>query len=148
MKRQYSEAEKKENKRLLGGLLFAVGFCIISIAVGFGVFFGYCRPFDNRWVEYECVVWNTEIFEVDTNTVRVVYYVDGVRYENFLYVNNDEGGIGKAVFFYNKDNPNEIISAVRKPLMIIMPIVAIFGAALFTWYVVYYVKEKRKSKNI
>ncbi|MDR2090694.1 MAG: hypothetical protein LBP62_03470 [Clostridiales bacterium] len=148
MKQQYSEAEKKENKRLLDGLLFAVGFCIISIAVGFGVFFGYCKPFE-KWVYYECVVWNREIFEINANRVKVVYYVDNVKYENELHISgNDSSGPTRVGFYYNEDNPKDIMPYVRHDLLIIMPIVAIFGAALFTWYVVYYVKEKRKSKNI
>ena len=147
MSKKYIEAEKKENKRLLGGLLFLLAVGVIFNAVAWGVFFGYCKPFDNRWVKYECVVLNKEWYEIDVNTVKVVYFVDGIQYENTLRVNSDEGGRTKVIFLYNKENPDEIITTVREPLMVIMPIVAAVGTGLAIIGIVTFAKAKRRAEK-
>jgi hypothetical protein len=126
-------------------VVFILG--IVLIAVSAGVFFGYCKPFDGKkWISYKCIVQNKEWFEIDRETVRVVYFVDGVRYENTLRYEGGESGRSTVLFLYNEDNPNEIAPSDRKSLMIFMPIVACFGITMILIVITQY-RKMRKTKS-
>ncbi|MDR2266081.1 MAG: hypothetical protein LBE09_00650 [Christensenellaceae bacterium] len=148
MSKKSIKIDEKENKRLLHGLLFMLAVGIIFNAAAFGVFFGYCRPFE-KFVYYQCVVWNKELFRVDVNRVKVVYYVDKVRYENELHVNNDQigGGPTRVGFYYNPENPNDIMPYVRHQFLIAMPIIAVVGTGLSVIGIIQYKGAKRNLEK-
>jgi hypothetical protein len=140
--RTVAENIKKQQRQLVRVSLsfLIIGLCLILIPCT--ILFAYGRPFD-KFVYYKCSTWGKDVFRVDQNTVKVVYYVDSVRYEKLL---NDEFDVF-VDFYYNKNNPDDVITTNRAQLLELAIFSSTFGCVLLISMKIISNGEKKKWRD-
>jgi hypothetical protein len=104
------------------GMLLMIVISSVIIVGSTVIFFVFGRPF-TRFIHYECIILNKEWFIIDADHVKVVYYVDGVEYENILHISRGSGGgRTRASFYYNQADPTDVVNAAMSSCRIIGPI--------------------------